>query len=201
MLLGVQGSFEDDGKYYTDVKGKAQAAVQHLWNEAAVEAGLPSLASAIPECTPGGDIEVRQLLAFAKEPCIDVIPFTLSWQGSQARLEGSGSTECTHVEENLGGSPIAIHQISQLDLVFDGTATSGSPGTLEVTMTVSGEIIEFYSNIPPESPQVFTEENPFQVPADGSFPLKFEFRQGATVEILNKEGQAAFTFILHLDDR
>lgn len=201
MLLGIPGSSSDGGSYYETIKQQAQAAAQQLFNQAAVKAGLPELASPIPACSPGGEFEVRQLLAFAKGPCADTIPFTLAWQGGQARLEGSGATECSHVEEYLGGSQVAIIQISRLELAFSGTASSGSPGSLQVTLATSGEMIEYYSNFPPDSPQVFTEDSPFQVSGEGSFPLEFEFREGATAEILNQEGQQAFVFVLHLSER
>lgn len=199
MLLGVPGSFDDEGLYYQAVRTQAQAAAQQLFNQAAIKIGLPELTSPIPECTPGGHIEVRQTLAYAKQPCINAVPFTLSWQGNTARLEGSGSMECVHVEENLGGSPATLHQISNLGLSFSGTATSGSPGILEVTLTTTGEMKEYFTGFPEDSGQIFTEESPFSVPADGVFPLTFEFRQGARAE-LRGEGQeeAAFVFILHL---
>lgn len=200
MLLGIEGAYEDTGQYYQAVKAKAQAAAQQLHNQLAIEKGFPELSSPVPECTPGGDIEVRQLLPFAKEPCIDAVPFTLTWQGNTATLKGNGSTECTHVEENLGGSPVAIHEITRMELVFSGTASSGSPGRLKVSLAISGEIIEFYSNFPPESPQIFTEDHPFQVAADSTYELNFDFREGARAEIANTAtGEAALVFILHLE--
>jgi hypothetical protein len=61
---------------------------------------------------------------------------------------------------------------------------------------VSGALIEFYRCLPPESPQVIAEENPFRVPAEGSFPLTFEFREEATVEI--RGCGEVFIFVLHL---
>lgn len=198
MLLGVQGSFEDNGKYREAVTAKTQAAVQQMYNQAATKVGLSELTSPVPQCTLGGHIEVREMLAFAKEPCIHAIPFTLTWHGNSARLEGSGETECSHVEENLGGSQGNLHQKSNYTMSFDGEATSGSPGSLQVTLTANGEYLEYLSGFPKELVPAFTEKNPFKVSGESTFTLTFEFREGAKTEILNKDGQPALTFILHL---
>ncbi len=197
MLLGVQGSFDSGGQYYDAATAKSQTAINQLTSQAAAKAGFPEAAPPPPECTVGGDIEVRQTLVFAEEPCITSVPFTLAWQGNTAQLEGDGGIECTHVEEFEAGT--AIHQQSSLTLSFSGTATAGTPGTVQVTLTTGGEMVEFFSGFPKESGQIFTEASPFRVSAEAAFPLTFDFREGAQAEILNPEtGEPAFVFVLHL---
>jgi hypothetical protein len=198
ILLGVKGAFEGEGEYYQAVKAKSQAAAQQQFNRLAMSKQIPELSSPVPECTPGGYIEVHQMLAFAEEPCIAEIDFTLNWQENAATLRGEGPLECKYVEENLGGSSASVHQISSLILSFSGNATTGFPGKLEVTLTTAGEMISFYSGFPDDSVQVFTEQNPFRVDASGTFPLTFRFHEYGRAEILNPEtGEPAFVFILH----
>lgn len=199
MLLGVQGSFDSGGQYYDAVVAKSQTAVNQLTSQDAAKAGFPELFPPPPECTLGGDIEVRQTLPYAKEPCINSIPFTLTWQGNTAKLEGDGATECTHVEYNLGGSPGNLHQESSLTLSFSGTATGGTPGALQVTLTTTEEVVEYFSGFPKEAQPIFTEASPFRASGEGTFPLTFEFREGAKAEIINpKSGLPVLVFVLHL---
>lgn len=199
MLLGVQGSFDSGGQYYDAVVAKSKTAVNQMYNQAAMKIDLPQLTSPVPECTPGGDIEIRQTLPYAKEPCINSIPFTLTWQGNTAKLEGDGATECTHVEYNLGGSPGNLHQKSSLTLSFSGTGTVGTPGTLQVTLTTTEEIVEYFSGFPKDKVPLFTEGAPFRVSGEGTFPLTFEFRERAKAEIINpKSGLPVLVFVLHL---
>jgi len=199
MLLGVQGSFDSGGQYYDAVVAKSQTAINQLTSQAAAKAGFTDLASPPPECTVGGDFELRQTLPYAKEPCVNSIPFTLTWQGNTAKLEGDGATECTHVEYNLGGSPGNMHQESTLTLSFSGTATAGTPGTLQVTLTTTEEVVEYFSGFPKEQVPLFTEASPFRVSGEGTFPLTFEFREGAQAEIINpKSGLPVLVFVLHL---
>ena len=199
MLLGVQGSFDNGGEYYEAVVTQTTIAANQMFNQDATKNGRPDLTSPVLECTPGGDIEIRQTLPYAKEPCINSIPFTLTWQGNTAKLEGDGATECTHVEYNLGGSPGNQHQESSLTLSFSGTATGGTPGTLQVTLTATEEVVEYFSGFPKDQVPLFTEASPFRVSGEGAFPLTFEFREGAKAEIINpKSGLPVLVFVLHL---
>ncbi len=170
---------------------------------------LPAAATATPEMPPtplpaGGDIELRFTDPETRGECVARFSFGFDWGAEPATMDGPAAFSCAFEVVQCGdGVCVTYHSRYELpDGVLRGVlhpAGTGHPnGTLDVTLAGAFKMIQYWTDVPPETIMPFTEDNPFVVENADILPLLFDFADGATAEIGAVGSPEAWCFTLHL---
>ena len=113
------------------------------------------------------------------EFCTSEIPYELTLQGNAYKLAGKGQFYCYQFIVYEEGSGIKHHLIQDYAVSLSGSKPLDPEGILEVELTFEGEQQNYFSDMPPEVPEMITEANPFQVEIDQPLNLRFSYTDNA----------------------
>jgi hypothetical protein len=156
----------------------------------------------IPE-PGGGEVEIHipfDIYSQSEMPsadipeCVNTIPFRIIKDELKSLIEGQGPIACEFVD-TPEGAPITFHVVLELNGVLNGEVLPATPdkpsGWLDGHLALDGEIIQFYTDYPPEATNPCPEDNPCRITTFETIPLPFDKEEGSTITI-------PWTFILHL---
>ena len=162
----------------------------------------PPVATTPPPPT-GGELELHFTDAMTQKECTARFPFDIVEQGTLRRISGSALLDCQCEIEQCGdGVCLLYHSKHYLDAgvagVIHGPTTDFPDGFLEADLGGTYTLTQYWTNVPPESFVLYTEEHPSVFTGSDIIPLNFNFKEGATEEINNEAGQFPWVFTLHL---
>jgi hypothetical protein len=124
--------------------------------------------------------------------CVNSIPFSMVRDGARSMMEGEGRIDCHFVSS---GSPITFHVLLKFDAALNGELMPPTPerpsGWLDAYLAIEGEIVQYYTDYPPEATNPCPESSPCRIPSSDVIPLPFSYEEGSTIT-------TPWTFILHL---
>jgi len=82
--------------------------------------------------------------------------------------------------------------------VIHGSSTDFPDGFLEANLAGTYTLTQYWTNVPPESFVLYTEDHPSVFTGSDIIPLNFNFKEGATEELNNQSGEFPWVFTLHL---
>lgn len=120
--------------------------------------------------------------------CLAVIPFRILPQDGRTLIQGEGPIVCEFEGKPLGGegAPMVYHVRVDITASLEGELlppVEGKPrGFLDAHLIVTGgNTIQYHEGYPPQVPNPCPQASPCTAPAEGSFPLPFEWADGSTV--------------------
>ena len=162
----------------------------------------PPVATTPPPPT-SGELELHFTDAMTQKECSAHFPFDIVAEGGARILSGSGILDCQSEIEQCGeGVCLLYHSKHYLDASVAGIihpATTDFPdGFLEANLAGTYTLTQYWTNVPPESFVLYTEDNPSVFTGSDIIQLNFNFAEGATEELNNQAGQFPWVFTLHL---
>ena len=144
-----------------------------------------------------GKITLDFVEAETRMACSAVFPFTLDWDGDTAALAGSGEIDCALTTQQCGDVCVTYHIEYRYHGDLSGSADSSQ---LMVDLLLDGSLTQYWTDIPPGALVAFTEDNPAVIEGANSFPLSFDFVDGAVFTLENAASPEAprWVFTLHL---
>ena len=166
------------------------------------ESEVPPVETTPPPPT-SGELELRFTDGMTQKECTARFPFDIVDAGTMRRISGSGILDCHQTVEQCGdGVCILYHSKHYLDASVVGVihpATADFPdGFLEANLAGTYSLTQYWSDYPPDSVVVFTEEHPSVFTGSDILPLNFNLAEGATEEAGNESGTFPWVFTLHL---
>lgn len=193
------------------------------------QTSTPTQAQAIPTATPTptligalspdvldppskltGELEVRFPHPWGGQPefCESFVPYVLTLTDGTYDLSGEGNFECVQSQTFEGGVTQFLEQHYKIALSGSMSSIPGSPLIMDLRMTGNQK---GYFELPPEVPEMFTAEDPFNLEIDQPLAMKFKYEDGANC-LWNNNGtfcsldgeqglseQSGWLFILHPD--
>jgi len=159
------------------------------------------------ETTPpppsSGELELKFTDAMTQKECTARFPFEIAEEGELRRISGSGILDCQSEIEQCGeGVCILYHSKHYLDAsvagILHAPTTDFPDGFLEASLAGTYSLTQYWTNVPPESVVLYTEDHPSVFTGSDILPLNFNFKDGATEELNNQAGQFPWVFTLHL---
>ncbi len=167
-----------------------------------VEPQAPTEEPTLPPPT-GGEIELRFTDTLTQKECIAHFPFAIVEEAGQRKIDGSGVLDCQQEIQQCGeGVCITYHSQHTMEAVIRGFirgATADFPdGFLEANAAGTYTLTQYWSDYPPETVVVFTEDHPSVISGSDIIPLNFNFADGATAEVQTQADALPWVFTLHL---
>jgi hypothetical protein len=201
-------------------------AVELVQTQTSMPTQLPLVATATPTPTligalpPGtkeppskltGKLEVRFPHPFGGQPefCDTFVPYQLTLTYGTYILTGEGDFDCLQSETVEGGVTLFLEQHYKITLAGSLALTPGSPLIMGLRMTGNQKV---YYEMPPQVPETFTAENPFDLDIDQPLKLQFKYDDeanclwndnGTFCSLEGEQGlleESGWLFILHPDD-
>ena len=167
-----------------------------------VEPPEPTGESTPPPPT-SGELELRFTDVMTQKECVAHFPFDIVEGGQMRRISGSGILDCQCEIEQCGdGVCLMYHSKHYMDAsvagVIHGSTTDFPDGFLEASLAGTYTLTQYWTNVPPDSFVLYTEDNPSVFSGSDIIPLNFNFKEGATEEVNTPSGQFPWIFTLHL---
>jgi LysM repeat protein len=166
------------------------------------ESDVPPVETTLPPST-NGEIELRFTDPMSQEECEAHFLFDIVDEAGLRKIEGSGILDCHRQIEQCGdGVCLMYHSKYYMDAGVSGvihdSSTDFPDGFLEASLAGTFTMTQYWSDYPPETVVLFTEEHPSVFSGSDIIPLNFNFTEGATEEVNNQAGQFPWVFTLHL---
>jgi hypothetical protein len=169
--------------------------------------GVPATETAepTPSMPSGGEVELRFIDPGSQQECVANFPFEIATDLNPPTISGGGRIDCVFAVQQCGeGVCVTYNSSYDYEGVLSGViqpATESYPeGALDATLAGTLTMKQYWTDIPPETVMLFTEDSPFEVTGSDIIPLFFHFQEGAVVEVGNESVPDAlpWVFTLHL---
>jgi hypothetical protein len=172
--------------------------------------GVPAVpatqtAEPTPSMPSAGEVELRFIDPGSQQECVAHFPFEIATDLHPPTISGGGRIDCVFAVQQCGEGVCVTYNSSYdyegvLSGVIQPPTESYPQGALDTTLAGTLTMKQYWTDIPPETIMLFTEDSPFEVTGSDIIPLFFHFQEGAVVEVANESMPDAlpWVFTLHL---
>lgn len=160
-------------------------------------------AATTPPPPTSGEIELHFTDAMTQKDCEAHFPFNIITEDGQRKIDGTALLDCQCEIEQCGdGVCLLYHSKHYLDAtlvgIIHGPTTDFPAGFLEASVAGTYTLTQYWSNVPPETFVLYTEDNPSVFTGSDIIPINFNFKEGAIEEISTPSGEYPWILTLHL---
>lgn len=109
------------------------------------------------------------------EYCSSEVPYVLTLKGQAYELTGEGNFYCHQVHEYEEGGGMKQHLEQDYDVTLKGSMPMGQIVHLQMQLHFLGFQDGYYSDMPPDVPEMITAQNPFQVEVNQLLDFDFKY--------------------------